>query len=437
MSRDSLNINSQDARQLWAQLGEEGKAPPELTFASQVLPIYSVGIDPWIDRLAKTYFQELSRERAHFKLVIAPYGGGKTHFLMSLGSRALDEGFGVSYIGCKKGISLDNSTDIYCEFVKYLHLPGMDRPGLRNFLKRVVDFKMSQIEKANAPNPEEAFVYWLENLTQDEYPENAFSRVMAEALRGEQNPSRAVVRDAAVRWLRGEFDTLNKQELDILSLKRIQRNYMGEFGRDLLLSLIIFAKKHAGLWGIVLLFDEVETLFNAKGKALNRVLSAMRVMLDRPASMHGGVPLFGIFSAVPDILDELPRYGALDQRLAVQGAAFQEGNDFAPQLHLDQVASQENLLRSMGGKLVELGELATNYPFDVALQLRNTNVLARVATHLNLEINARRLFVKTWVNLLEIQFHRGEREFDEKELADRYRGYFDNLRNKEEADPEP
>ena len=85
------DMNQNEAHQLWAMLGAEGKAPTELTQASHVLPSYSVGIEPWIDRLARRYFQDLCRHAAHFKLVLAPYGGGKTHFLLTLGIRARDQ----------------------------------------------------------------------------------------------------------------------------------------------------------------------------------------------------------------------------------------------------------------------------------------------------------------------------------------------------------
>jgi hypothetical protein len=209
-------------------------------------------------------------------------------------------------------------------------------------------------------------------------------------------------------------------------------------GRNLLLSVIRFAKEEAGLPGVVILFDEVETLFNATGKALRRVLSAMRVMVDLPAGVPGGLPLFGLFSAVPDVLEQLSQYPALDQRLAVRGVSFEEGSDFAPQLTLDRVTGQEDLLRSLGGRLVELGELAAGHAFDRTIQRVNMERLARVAADRSLQIDARRLFVKTCVNILDIQVHQGEREFGEEELANRYRGSFDSLKTRDQSeDDEP
>ena len=431
-------IDPQDARQLWASLAEEGKAPTELKFAGQVLPTYSVGIGPWIDRIAETYLRDLSRRHAHFKLVIAPYGGGKTHFLMSVGSRALDDGFGVAYVACTRGVSLDSPLDVYRAFMKTLQLPEDDRPGANRFLHRILEHKMRQIQEAGAPDPEAAFALWLAQVSADDYPENAFGRVMAEALRAQHNPAQASAGDAALRWLQGDTGTLTKEDLAALRLAKVPARAQGVLGQNLLLSVIRFAKEQAGVQGVVILFDEVETLFNATGKALQRVLSAMRVMIDLPAGISGGIPLLGVFSAVPDVLEQLTRYVALEQRLAVRGATFEERNDFAVQIHLDRVGSQEDLLRALGSRLIDVGQTATGHGFDRSVQVPNVENLARVAAQRSLQVDARRLFVKTCVNILHLQASEGERVLSEEELASRYAGFFNSLKELEQtAEAEP
>lgn len=429
-------IGIDDARQIWAALAAEGKAPPELTFASQVLPVYSVGIDKWIERLASTYFRGLCRQHAHFKMVIAPYGGGKTHFLMTLGSKALDEGYAVSYIACTQGADLNNSFDIYRHFIQSFQLPGQDRPGLRRFLSTVVERKLTQIEEAGAPDEDIAFSRWLDNVSRDDHQENAFGRVIAEALRAERDPTQAVAGDAPLRWLRGEIDTLTKEELAALRLSKIPVKARNELGRNLIISIAKFVHE-AGALGVVMLFDEAETMFNATGKALLRVLSAMRVMVDIPSAIPGGVPLFGVFSAVPDILENFTKYKALEQRMAVKGVPFEEGSDFAPQIHLEKIDTQESLLRMIGDRLVALGRLATGCEFDDAIQAANIETLTRVAAERNLEIDARRLFVKSWINILDIQTKQGERIFSEDELSHRYAGFFQGLKESEKQEYEP
>ena len=149
-----------------------------------------------------------------------------------------------------------------------------------------------------------------------------------------------------------------------LRLAKIPAANRKQFGRNLMLSTVKFLP-NAGVHGLVLLLDEAETLFAVRSqKALLRLLAAMRVMVDVPDGVPGGVPLLSIFSAVPDVLDDFDRYPALKQRLEVVGAPFESGNDLAAQLSLDRVQGQETLLQELGEKLIEVGAIATGHSFD-------------------------------------------------------------------------
>lgn len=422
-------MNQNDAIQLWAELGAQGKAPTELTRASHTLPSYTVGVEPWIDRLARTYLNELCRQAAHFKLVLAPYGGGKTHFLLSLGVRAREDKFAVAYVPCGEEVSLDNPLGIYRELVKRLQLPNQDKPGLRVFLRTSVEAKREEIERHDVPDVDAGFRLWVSTIRRDDYPENAFGRVMAAALTATDNNDESAVGEAALRWLQGDIDTLTRAEMEDLRLARIPARNRNQFGRNLLLSLVRFLPE-AKVHGLTLLMDEVETQFQKKGKAALRVLGAMRVILDAPTGVSGGLPLFGVFSAVPDVLEEFRKYPALEQRLAVRGASFDQGNDFSPQLPLEEVQAQETMLAEIGERLIAVGDIATGMSFDRDLQRSNAKRLAQVASTQSLDVNAR-LYVKTWVNVLNLQSSEGEREIDEEELARRYQGSFTSLEDME------
>ncbi len=428
-------MNENEATQLWATLGAEGKSPTELSRASQVLPSYTVGIDPWIDRLSGRYLKNLCREAAHFKLILAPYGGGKTHFLLSLGGRALSEKFAVSYVPCSEGVGLDNSLAVYKEVVKNLQLPDRRR-GVRVLLEEVVRSKREEIRRLGVPEVEVAFRRWMYTIRRGDFPENAFGRVMKAALEAADSGDDSPIGEAALRWLQGDPDTLTKTELQELRLARVPAASRKQFGRDLLLSAVKFLP-HAGVHGLVLLMDEVETLFQARGKALLRILAAMRVILDMPTGVPGGLPLFGVFSATPDVLEEFRRYPALEQRMAVRGATFGEGNDLATQLPLEEVQSQETFLAEIGEKLIEVGAIATGHSFDNELQKSNAQLLAHVASERSLDVDARRVFIKTWVGLLDFQRVEGEREFDFNELAGRYSGSFHSFIETESESYEP
>ena len=215
-------MNDSEAVQLWGRLGSEGKAPTELSVAAHVLPSYTVGIDSWIDRLSIKYLrgdgrrEGLSRGGAHFKLVLAPYGGGKTHFLLALGVRAREEGFAVSYIPCSKDISLASPLEVYRHLVKQIQLPEEDSVGLHSLLDSVVRLKRQNIEQHGVSDVDFAYKRWVSTIRRTQYPENAFGRVMGAALEGREEES--AVADAAFRWLQGDADTLTRDELQELRL---------------------------------------------------------------------------------------------------------------------------------------------------------------------------------------------------------------------------
>ena len=427
-------MDQNHAIELWTRLGEHGTAPTEVTSAARVLPSYTAGIGPWIDRLSDQYLRGsgsrrgLCQSTAHFKLVLAPYGGGKTHFLLTLGARALEDGFAVSYVPCGGGVSLESPLDVHRELVKHLQLPGRDQPGLRPLLDAVIQAKREEIKGLQVPDVDVAFGRWLRTVRRGDYPENSFGRVIAAALESADNDEDSDLGDAALYWLQGDPDRLVTSDMHDLRLARIPAANRKQFGTNLMLSMIKFLP-NARVHGLVLLLDEAETLFAVRSqKALLRLLAAMRVMVDVPDGVPGGVPLFSVFSAVPDVLDDFDRYPALKQRLEVFGAPFEEGNDLAAQLPLDKAQGQETLLQEIGAKLIEVGAIATGHSFDFELQTGNVRRLVRVASERNLDVDSRRMFVKTWVNLLQIQATDGESEFQVEELTQRYQGDFEQLR---------
>ena len=433
------------ARKLLAHLATTGTPPTDVSSAGHSLSLFSVGLEKWIDRLADCYFNDLCLDDTHFKLILAPYGGGKTHFLMTLGARALQEGYAISYVQCvpdRQGspARVDNPLGLYGEVVNHLQLSGVPGQGLSVLLEAVVNKKRVEIAEAGVPNPDAAFALYRREL-RNEFPFGVygdFAAIVSEALRGYWDPTdSSPAAEAAEKWLQGAMDSMGTNELKLLNLKKIPSADRGTVGRKLLVGLAKFIT-HSGSKGLNLLIDELETLFNAKGKALKSVLAAMRTMIDWPGSFPGSIPMFCVYSAVPDIVEQLGKYPALQQRLAVAGATFEEGNDLSPQISLDQLGlSQEHLLAEIGIRLIGVANASTDTPLNVDLQSSNARRLAQVAARTSLDVNARRLFVKAWAGLLELQMSKGEVDFSEDDLAKRYRGEFESLLAKDKEDFEP
>jgi hypothetical protein len=438
-------VDKKSAHRLLVQLAEHGVPPRDITTAGKVFPMFSVGVEEWVERLALAYFQDLSRSDAHFKLVLAPYGGGKTHFLMALAVRALREKFAVSFVQCvpdKRGgpVRVDNPLGLYAEAIGALQIEGRDGQGVAALLAAVVEVKRHAIEEVGATDPDAAFSMYLRELKK-KFPTGIygdFAQVACQALAGywdgvELTPAAR----AAENWLGGRMDSLTRDDWNFLGLRRATSANEGALGRKLLLALSRFTLD-AGCEGWALLIDEVETLFTAKGKALQAVLGAMRVMVDWSGSPIGDIPLFCAFAATPDVLEGITKYPALQQRLAVAGATFDEGFDFAAQISLDRIGiGHEPLLREIGERLVEVAAIAFDSKLNQSAQIENARRLAKVASQMSLDINARRLFVKTWAGLLLLQNSQGERNFGEDELRRRYLGDFQGIQAADQVAFEP
>lgn len=438
-------MDKKRAHALLVQLAEHGVPPREITTAGEVFPMFSVGVEEWIERLAIAYLQDLSRSDAHFKLVLAPYGGGKTHFLMALALRALREEFAVSFVQCvpdKRGgpVRVDNPLGLYAEAIGALRILDQDGQGVSALLTAVVNAKRRAIEEAGATDPDAAFALYLRDLkrTYSTGVYGDFAQVACHALAGYwEDRELGAVANAAEKWLSGRMESLTKDDWQALGLRRATSANEGALGRKLLLALSKFTLD-AGCQGWALLIDEVETLFTAKGKALQAVLGAMRVMVDWSGSPVGVIPLFCAFAATPDVLEGITKYPALQQRLAVAGATFDEGFDFAAQISLDRIEiGPEPLLRAIGEKLVEVAALASDGKLTQSVQLESARRLAKVASQMSLDINARRLYVKTWASLLLLQNSTGEQAFGEDELRRRYRGDFQGIQAEDQAAFEP
>jgi hypothetical protein len=419
----SLNDDLRDA---WKNLASYG-TPPASEIAGRVLPAWSVGLDRWLDRLTKEYLRDYCRRNSHFKLALAPYGGGKTHFLLTLAGRATEENWATCYLQCKLNVSLGDWYGLYEHVAKSIQLPGSKLRGVKLVFQAALDRMRKQAE--SAPEPDFALDKMIGALEDDDWPHTAFARVAVAFLNHLRDPRmNQELGKAALRWLQGEA-LENKKQRELLDVNPVTAQGRSQHGQTLFCSLVKFIPR-AGVNGLVLLFDEMDTMLNVKGKALEKIFVSIRVLTDAPDQK---LPLFGIFGAVPDIVQLIRNSGAqfLISRYQVV-VPFHEGDDNAPILDLSELGSQNEMLRAIGEKLLQLGVQVHNWKFNLDLQRRNLRNLAELTATRRLEVNARRLFVKTWCSLLEEQARNGESEKSETELTNLIEGAYSGFRKAEE-----
>ena len=426
---ETLDIPVVDLRDAWRNLASFG-TPPASEIAGRVLPAWSVGLDGWLDRLTKEYLRDFCRRNSHFKLALAPYGGGKTHFLLALNARAAAENWATCYLQCKTNVSLGDWYGLYQIVSKSIQLPGSDGRGIRAVFQAALGGMRKRAE--NAPEPELAVDEMLSALQDENWPHSSFAEVAMAYLNHLRDPRlNPDTGGAALNWLQGEPDRLSKKQREALNLGTVTAQGRSRHGQELFYSLMKFIPR-AGVHGLALLFDEMDTMLNVRGKALEKILVSMRVLLDAPDQRMERLALFGVFAAVPDILQQMKPAQFLASRFQVV-VPFHNGDDNAPVMDLSELGKQNEILRAMGEKLLQLGVQAHEWKVNLELQRRNLRRLADVTAGRRLEVNARRLYVKAWCSLLEEQMRNGEVEKSEVELANLIDGVYAGFKQAEQS----
>jgi hypothetical protein len=426
---DTTDIPVVDLRDAWTILASYG-TPPAAEIAGRVLPAWSVRIDGWLERLSKKFLQDYCRRNSHFKLAVAPYGGGKTHFLLALASQASMENWATCYLQCKANVSLGDWYGLYQIVSKSIQLPGSERRGIKGLFQAALAGMRKRAE--NAPEPEQAVDEMLSALEDEDWPHTAFARVATAYLNHLRDPRlNPKMGETALYWLQGEPERLDKKQREELNLGAVTAQAKPRHGQELFYSLVKFIPR-AGVNGLVLLFDEMDTMLNARGKALERILVSMRVLLDAPDQRMERLPLFGVFAAVPDIIQQMQPAQFLASRFKVV-VHFHSGDDNAPVMDLSELGKQNEILRAIGEKLLHLGVQAHGWKVNLDLQRKNMKRLADVTASRRLEVNARRLFVKAWCGLLEQQVRDGEAERKEEELAGLIDAVYSGFKKEEEG----
>lgn len=431
---DLSTIPPEDLRDAWVSLASNG-TPPAADLAARVLPAWSVGLEGWLDRITQTFLSDHCLRNSHFKLAVAPYGGGKTHFLLAVAGRAAQEGWAVCYLQCKDHVSLSDWFGLCKHIISGIKLPAAEGRGVRPLARAALAVMRQKASSPGVPDPEDALNESITALEEADWPHPAFGRIMAAYLRHLNDPSaQPVVGEAARRWLECDPGSLSPAEREALHLGNLLASERPEHGRTLFASLVKFiprSKAH----GLALLLDEMDAVFSARGKAMERIHTAMRILLDAPDNRDvGETPLFGLFAAVPEVIAKInqgpsPLRSRIDCKIS-----FHEGNDYAAQIDLSQVGKPEEVLWQIAENLLLLRNSAFESKLDEPIQRSNAASLARVSFKRQQDADARRPFVKTWCELLDAQALNGEREFTEDELNDLLMGSSNAIR---EAQQQP
>ncbi|MCA9320264.1 MAG: DUF2791 family P-loop domain-containing protein [Planctomycetes bacterium] len=395
------------ARHLIQRMGETGQPPERGALA------VNVGTDEVLDFLREDYLvpmKEIGRNSS-FKVVQAPFGGGKTQFLHCLREVAWDLGFATSLVGVSpKECPFHDARKIYEAVVRAIELPPKrleeePRPGIDEVFRQVAQDRVRRYG-------EDVFKEWLDD---------EFSRSRVE--------SRAFLR-AAHLFMLAVIDREHETE-DLLRsyffCERVQPSELAPFGiRESVdesnafryLRSVVQTLRALELPGVVLLFDELDRVMSLTVKKRKEIGDNLRQMIDHCG--QSTLPSMLWAYAVPPefMVTVVPEYPALQQRLKTPGASFGPSNPMSPIIDLDRMPmSASELLEQIGERLLLLFEKGHDIQFDEALQRRNLHNLALELGSSLLESGTRRTFVKAAVQMLHGQRRDGESAVMEREIS--------------------
>jgi len=417
-----------DLKSAWLTLSTNG-TPPDPELALRVLPEWSVGIGDWIEQIAQEFLQGYCRERAHYKLVIAPYGGGKSHFLLAMRHRGLEEGFAVSYLRCSAKTNLGDWHNLFHQIANSIHLPNGRDFGIKGMIDAAWD--RIQSNASSTDDPDAAIELILRSFKGDtEYATPIFTKLVSIILSNRYTNNDNERSINALNWLAHGQESISRGELAQLGINKISAKEADRVGEKLFFSLIRFLKNLVGVYGLVLLLDETDMMFNTRGQSMTRLMDACRRLIGEADDGLESLPVLGLLAAVPSIEEHLGKYIALEQRFNTI-IPFEKGAVGAAKIYLSACMKDNAFLVKLGERLLELSEHAFDRKYDTNLQKHNTEVLAQAACNRMTDIDSRRLFVKAWCAFLDFQAANSEKKLSLDEANDLLRGSATNLEKSE------
>jgi hypothetical protein len=346
------------ARAIIEAVGSSG-TPPETGVRH-----FTVGLDPYLDAIRDEYLRTFVRQGGSaFKLVVGPFGGGKTHFLYCVRDLAWDEGFAVSYVSLTPNETPFHSLNLVYRAIAENLSTGPDTRGIEAVL-------------AGAPE-------WNGTVESTRFA--------------------AAVRERAIPYLKGE-------ELERSEAPRMIRSLM-QWVRQI------------GRSGLVVLFDEAELVPSFSRKQKEILINNLREMIDRccQSSFRGTM----VFYAIPDertLEGRGTAYEALKQRLAT---VFDAPSPTGIKIYLERISQDAaGFLTEVGLRLSAVYEAAYGgVRFDAAKLTGALRTLAAACYDERFaEISYKRLFVQSAVRLMHEIRRSKEYELSREGARDLARG---------------
>lgn len=296
--------------------------------------------------------------RGDFKFVRGAYGAGKTFLGALAAEAALEKGFAVSYVVVSTDTPLYKLEAVYHRIVANLRTRGQQTTALKGLIDRwiyLLEEKVIELEGFNEDDPRlaERVEAQLENgLAEVAQYHSAFSAAVRGYYRAQVEDDYATAQ-GLLGWLSGE------QQISA-SVKR-KVNIRGDIDNTVALAFLRAVNgvvRKAGMAGLAVIFDEVETIQRLRGPQREQSLNTLRQFVD--AIDYGEFPyIYFVFTGTPSFFEDrrgVPSLQPLHDRIKIDRPDDPFPNPELPQIVLPKFDSRK--LNAVASKVLPVYEAA-------------------------------------------------------------------------------
>jgi len=367
--------------------------------------LFGVGYEQEFRQLRRTYLERrFANGGSADKIVIGPFGSGKTHFLHQLMEVAREANCATAKVTLNKDIDFTQSLIVMREIAREIRLPDGEGHGVKHVIRGAIERIRTKTE-----SPEQAQLLmrgWLGGLEKADFELQEYGRVLSTACRAYHEGS-AEPFELACRWLSGDFE--DKALCAVLGVSPILQSERNLYAKRAMFTLFQFIRR-AGYQGSVVCYDEAEQGFAVEKKKVQKIHSMLMAGINAVTELKEGSVLF-VYALTPELVDQMDTFAALQQRLADPGPgqSFFEGNPLAPKIDMRRRTGMLEDLQSIARRLVEL--MYTTYGQDMPVSKeasleRAIDIAERVYAE-DLSTSNRRTLVKEVCTMLLLLYDQG------------------------------
>lgn len=366
---------------------------------SEYVAFFTVGRQNWIRFVEEDFDDYIAQGGSKVRFINGDYGDGKTHFMSILHHLAKEKQFGTSFVVLTRDVPIHKFEIIYQEIVTQLKGEFVGQ-GLRMLLHSWIEKQKALLQSKDEPESEITLL--SDQLRHMPGMDLNFANALIAILRIECLPisetdlkrDPETDREVLYQWFEGR--KVAKKDLKSFSVFEILNKTNS---KQFLNSLITFLR-WTGHNGLILLFDELETVLAHSTSIRNAAYENIRLLMDNTDFSHY---LHIFFSIIPDVLRAekgFKSYDALWSRVRTAGDS-EALNYRGTQIDLHRTPLNVEELIDLGVALRRIHELS--YRWNAADMMPDDRILKMCEAQREMGVISEvRLFIKQMIRYLDM-----------------------------------